>query len=92
MASAEDMSVLLERIGGMERALLDPQARAEQVTAAPQAMQQQSAATAQRAQRRVAAARTAASVRQLSLTQGYWARLWRSIGETQVGGRSSSRL
>ena len=58
MASAEDMRVLLGRIGGMEQALL-VQAREDQATAALQAMQQQqqqSAATAQRAQYWAAAA------------------------------------
>ena len=62
MASTEDMRVLLERTGAMERAQLDQEARADQVTAALHAMQQQqqqSVATAQHARSRAAAAQTA---------------------------------
>ena len=62
MASAEDMRALLERIGGMERALIEQQARADQASTALQALQQQqqqSATTAQQAQRRAAAAQAA---------------------------------
>ena len=53
------MRALLERIGGMERALLEQQARADQASTALQALQQQqqqSATTAQQAERRAAAA------------------------------------
>ena len=60
--SAEDMRALLERIGGMERALIEQQARADQASTALQALQhqqQQSATTAQQAQRRAAAAQAA---------------------------------
>ena len=59
------MRALLERIGGMERALIEQQARADQATTALQALQalqqqqQQSATTAQQAQRRAAAAHAA---------------------------------
>ena len=62
MASVEDMRALLERISGMERALLEQQARADQATTALQAMQhqqQQSATTGQQAQRRVPTAQAA---------------------------------
>ena len=62
LSSAEDVRVLLERIGGMERALLEQQARADQAATALQALQQQqqqSATTAQQAQRRAAAAQAA---------------------------------
>ena len=41
MASAEDMRTLLERIGGMERALIEQQARVDQASTALQALQQQ---------------------------------------------------
>ena len=55
------MRVLLERLGGMERALLAQQARTDQATTGVRAnqQQQQSAASARDAQRRVAAAHTA---------------------------------
>ena len=62
MASAQDTRALLDRIGVMERALLELQGRADQATPALQAMQaqqQQTAASAQQAQRRAAAAQTA---------------------------------
>ena len=62
VASAEDMRVLLERIGGMESALIEQQARADQASTGLQALQQQqqqSATTAQQAQRRAAAAQAA---------------------------------
>ena len=58
-ASAEDMRVPLERTGGMERALVEQKARADQASAALQGMQaqqQQTAAAAQQALRRAAAA------------------------------------
>ena len=61
------MRALLERIAGMERALLEQQARAGHVTVALQAVQQgqqQSGASAQHAQRRAAAAQTAGSTEQ----------------------------
>ena len=41
MASAEDSRVVLERIGGMDRELLEQQARADQATAVLQGMQAQ---------------------------------------------------
>ena len=56
------MRALLERIGGMERALIEQQARADQASTALQALQQQqqqSATTAHQAQRRAAAAQAA---------------------------------
>ena len=62
MSSAEDKRILLERTGGMERALLEQQAQADQAATALQALQQQqqqSATTAQQAQRRAAAAQAA---------------------------------
>ena len=61
MASAEDMRVLLESIGGMDRVLMEQQARADQATAAVQALQQQqqSATSLKLAQRRAAAAQAA---------------------------------
>ena len=62
MASAEDMRALLEPIGGMERARIEQQARADQASTALQALQQQqqqSATTAQQAQRRASAAQAA---------------------------------
>ena len=61
MASAEDMR-FQERIGGMERAPIEQQARADQASTALQALQQQlhqSVTTAQQAQRRAAAAEAA---------------------------------
>ena len=56
MTSAADMRVQLERIGGMERALMELQGRADQATTALQALQQQQqpATTAQHARRRAA--------------------------------------
>ena len=41
MASAEDMRAFLERIGGMERALIEQQAGADQASTALQTLQQQ---------------------------------------------------
>ena len=56
------MRALLEHVGGMERALIEQQARADQASTALQALQQQqqqSATTAQQAQRRAAAVQAA---------------------------------
>ena len=58
MATAEDMRVLLERIGGVARALMEQQARAHQAAPALQALQRQQ--TAQQAQRWAAAAQALA--------------------------------
>ena len=61
MATAEDTSVLRERMGGMERALMEQQARADQAPAALQGLQeQQRQQAAQQAQRWAAAAQAAA--------------------------------
>ena len=62
MASAEDSRVPLERIGGMDRELLEQQARADQATAALQGMQGQQTSNgraARLAQRLVAASQAA---------------------------------
>ena len=62
MASDEEMRVLLERVGGMERALVEQQARADQAATTLQALQQQqqqTATTAHQAQWRAAAAQAA---------------------------------
>ena len=61
IATAEDTSVLRERMGGMERALMEQQARADQATGALQGLQeQQRQQAAQQAQCRAAAAQAAA--------------------------------
>ena len=62
MASAEEVRALMERIGGMERGLLELQARADQAATTLQALQQQqqqTASTANPDQRRAAAAQAA---------------------------------
>ena len=62
MASSEEMRVLLARIGGMERALVEQQAPADQAATTLQDLQQQqqqTATTAHQAQRRAAAAQAA---------------------------------
>ena len=80
MATAEDMRVLLERIGGMERALMEQQARAHQAAPALQALQRQQ--TAQQAQRWAAAAQAPRHMAALlSWIQGYSGNQWCSMGE-----------
>ena len=75
------MRVLLERVGGMVRTVMEQQSGADQATTALQALQQQqqqSATAAQHAQRRAAQAADIGA-----LTQGCWAK-------RRVGDRSSS--